>query len=129
MGTRHISDESNRNESNGNKHLEEKKVRYERLEKSWNTLYTDQYVVNPFAVFLQFFTVFYSFLRGDKFNWALPYILIVLCEWLASNTMASRINILKDDKVEMGTLIFSYWFEWFWEVDKYNHEKRPDDIE
>ena len=43
--------------------------------------------------------------------------------------MASRINILKDDEVEMGTLILSYWFEWFWEIDKYNHEKRPDDIE
>ena len=34
-------------------------------------------------------------------------ILFVFCEWLTSKTMASRVNILKDDEVEMGSLIFS----------------------
>ena len=34
-------------------------------------------------------------------------ILFVFCEWLTSKTMTSRVNILKDDEVEMGSLIFS----------------------
>ena len=56
------------------------------------------------------FAVFYINFRTEEETSLIEHeseILFVFREWLTSKTIGSRINILKDDEVGKGSLIFS----------------------